>query len=100
MQKTQLAAAVAAVLGFALHAPAMAADATDGKLEVKEKSSPSKVLKLEEKKAKKKKGKEASCKGKEGSCKGKEGSCKGKEGSCKSKEGGDAGGGDDAPKSE
>ncbi len=99
MQKTQLAAAVAAVLGFALHGPAMAADAVDGKLDVKEKSSSSKVAKKDLAKKDKKKGKEGACKGKEGACKGKEGACKGKEGSCKSKEGGDAPAGD-APSGE
>ena len=89
MQKTQLAAAVAAVLGFALQGPATAADAVDGKLDVKEKSSPSKVVKTEKKKL----GEEGSCKGKDKSCKGKDKSkagkdksCKGKEGSCKGKD--------------
>ena len=105
MQKTQLAAALVAVLGFALQGPAGAADKS-ADLSVKETSSPSEISKkvnladeekkaekpAKEKKAKKEKGKEGSCKGKEGSCKakdeskGKEGSCKGKEGSCKSEE--------------
>jgi len=108
MQKVQLAAALVAVLGFALNGPAGAADNAKNELSVKETSSPSEISKKvnladEEKKAeggeakkekkekakkeKKEKGKEGSCKGKEGSCKGKEGSCKGKEGSCKGKEG-------------
>ncbi|MBX9667070.1 MAG: hypothetical protein K2X93_05595 [Candidatus Obscuribacterales bacterium] len=102
MQKVQLAAALVAVLGFALQGPAVAADKVEGAdLSVTEKSSPSKITKKvnladeekaektdkKAKKEKKEKGKEGSCKGKEGSCKGKEGSCKGKEGSCKGKEG-------------
>jgi hypothetical protein len=107
MQKVQLAAALVAVLGFALQGQANAADKSE--LSVKETSSPSEISKKvnladeekapeakkdsKEKKEKKEKkdkkaakGKEGSCKGKEGSCKGKEGSCKGKEGSCKTEE--------------
>ena len=104
MQKVQLAAALVAVLGFALQGQANAADKSE--LSVKETSSPSEISKKvnladeekapeakkdsKEKKEKKDKkaakGKEGSCKGKEGSCKGKEGSCKGKEGSCKTEE--------------
>ena len=106
MQKVQLAAALVAVLGFALHGPAGAADKNE--LSVKETSSPSEIskkvnladeekapeAKKEEKKTKKTKstkakkeakGTESSCKSKEAS-KGKEGSCKGKEGSCKTEE--------------
>jgi hypothetical protein len=108
MQKVQLAAALVAVLGFAIQGQAGAADKSS-ELSVKEKSSPSEISKKvnladeaatpekkEEKKTtkkvKKEKGKEGSCKGKEGSCKakdeakGKDSSCKGKEGSCKSEE--------------
>ncbi|MCA9804654.1 MAG: hypothetical protein KC777_21940, partial [Cyanobacteria bacterium HKST-UBA02] len=71
MQKTQLAAAVVAVLGFALHGPANAADKIEGgKLDVKENSSPSEIKsdkkvklgKKEKKEKKEKKGKEGSCK--------------------------------------
>lgn len=108
MQKVQLAAALVAVLGFAIQGQAGAADKSS-ELSVTEKSSPSEISKKvnladetttekkEEKKTtkkvKKEKGKEGSCKGKEGSCKGKEGSCKakdeakGKDSSCKGKEG-------------
>jgi hypothetical protein len=105
MQKVQLAAALVAVLGFALQGQANAADKAE--LSVKETSSPSeiskkvnladdaaatdakkddKAAKKEKKEKKAAKGKEGSCKGKEGSCKGKESSCKGKEGACKTEE--------------
>jgi len=89
MHKTQLAAALVAVLGLALTGPALAADSND--LSVKkvnladEKAGDTKPA--TEKKAKKShKGKKAD-KGKEGSCKGKEGSCKSGE---KPAEGGEA----------
>lgn len=75
MQRTQLAAALVAALGFALHGTAFAADAEKTTTVKSEKSS----VKVAEKK-------DATEKGKEGACKGKEGSCKGKEGSCKTKE--------------
>lgn len=109
MQKVQLAAALVAVLGFAVQGQAGAADKSS-ELSVTEKSSPSEISKKvnladEEKKTektektekktkkeKKEKGKEGSCKGKEGACKakdeakGKDSACKGKEGACKSEE--------------
>ncbi len=86
MQKTQLAAALVAVLGIAL--PAYAADSVNSQVSVKEKVNlaDEKGEKKEEKKTEKKAHHKKGGKGKEGSCKGKEGSCKGKEGSCKGKE--------------
>jgi len=75
MSKTQLAAALVATLGFAMHGPAFAAPTEGNNLGAKEKQAPSLISQADDSE----KGKEGSCKGKEGSCKGKEGSCKGKE---------------------
>jgi hypothetical protein len=77
MQKTQLAAALAAVLGLAIGGAALAADpapaADASKTEVKETKTETKTDKTTKKEHHKKaaKGKDASCKGKEGSCKAK-----------------------------
>jgi hypothetical protein len=78
MQKTQLAAALAAVLGLAIGGAAIAADpapaADASKTEVKETTTKTeKTTKKSHKKADKAaaKGKDASCKGKDGSCKAK-----------------------------
>ena len=86
-KKAQLAAALVATLGLALHAPAQAANADNA--EKNAKNQIAQKLHGDSNKGVEAgcKGKEGSCKGKEGSCKGKEGSCKGKEGSCKGKEG-------------
>src|SRR5438067_541440 len=85
--KVQIAAALIATFGFAMHGTARAEEATTGnQLGATEKQSPSKISHTKKVKIAKK-GADASCKGKDGSCKGKEGSCKGKEGSCKGKAG-------------
>jgi hypothetical protein len=84
MQKAQLAAALAATLGFALHGTAFAADNSLGVTEKTTKTE--KNVKIAKHEASSEKGAEAACKGKDGSCKGKESSCKGKDGSCKGKD--------------
>ena len=98
MRKVQIAAALAATLGFAMHGSTCTANAAD-KFGISEKQPPSGIAKTDlqkkEKKVKKgkkgssateEKGKKDSCAGKEGSCagkeKGKKDSCAGKEGSC------------------
>lgn len=89
MSKVQLAAALAATLGFSLHGTAQAANTGDQGLRVIERQAPIYIASSGDDTQEKKsmKGKEGSCKGKDGSCKGKDGSMKGKEGSCKGKEG-------------
>ena len=83
MQKAQLAAALAATLGFALHGTAFAADNSMGVTEKTTKSE--KSVKVAKGETASEKGSEAACKGKDGSCKGKDGACKGKDASCKGK---------------
>jgi hypothetical protein len=76
MQKTQLAAALAAVLGLAIGGAAFADDkpAADAKTEVKDTKTETKT----EAKSTKKEHHKKAAKGKDASCKGKEGSCKAK----------------------
>ena len=81
MHKTQLAAALVAVLGLAISGPALAADNGN---EISAKKVNLADEKSAEKPATEKKAKKSHKK-----AKGKESSCKGKEGSCKSKEGGE-----------
>lgn len=108
--KVQLAAALAATLGFAISSNAGAANSVHLQLPDTDRQSPFYIASgnaddLQQQLSSKgkdgsckgkggrcmfkhhsKKGKEGSCKGKQGSCKGKDGSCKGKDGSCKGKD--------------
>lgn len=96
--KVQLATALAATLGFAIHSSAGATEGLSLQLSNSEKQSPFYIASNDTDSSSK--GKDGSCKGKEKKCmfkkkkskgasasdKGKEGSCKGKDGSCKTQD--------------